>query len=111
MDFRFDLMGLIDKETMLQAKKILQEFDPDVILYGEPWTGGCTVLDQNNMSNILNISGNDIGFFNDSFRDAIKGNLDDNISGFISGKFELKIKSNVALLDLYSMMKKGGKLY
>lgn len=32
--FRFDLMGLIDKETMLQAKKILQEFDPDVILYG-----------------------------------------------------------------------------
>lgn len=90
--FRFDLMGLIDKETMLQAKKILQEFDPDVILYGEPWTGGCTVLDQNNMSNILNISGNDIGFFNDSFRDAIKGNLDDNISGFISGKFELKNK-------------------
>ena len=36
--FRFDLMGLIDGYTMIDAKKALYEIDPSIYLYGEGWT-------------------------------------------------------------------------
>ena len=36
--FRFDLMGLIDVETMRAVKKALYKIDPDIYLYGEGWT-------------------------------------------------------------------------
>ena len=38
--FRFDLMGLIDVETMRAAKVALASIDPDIYLYGEGWTSG-----------------------------------------------------------------------
>ena len=37
--FRFDLMGLIDVGTIDEARKALYKVDPDIILYGEGWTG------------------------------------------------------------------------
>ena len=37
--FRFDLMGLIDVNTMAAAKKALYKIDPDIVMYGEGWTG------------------------------------------------------------------------
>ena len=37
--FRFDLMGLIDVDTMAAAKKALYKVDPDIVMYGEGWTG------------------------------------------------------------------------
>ncbi len=37
--FRFDLMGLIDVGTLNEARKALYAVDPDIILYGEGWTG------------------------------------------------------------------------
>ena len=42
--FRFDLMALIDQETMREAERELREIDPGIILFGEPWTGGATPL-------------------------------------------------------------------
>lgn len=38
--FRFDLMGLIDVETMRAVKRALFNIDPDIYLYGEGWTSG-----------------------------------------------------------------------
>ena len=38
--FRFDLMGLIDVETMRAIKIALYDIDPDIYLYGEGWTSG-----------------------------------------------------------------------
>ena len=38
--FRFDLMGLIDVETMRAVKRAVYEVDPDIYLYGEGWTSG-----------------------------------------------------------------------
>ncbi len=38
--FRFDLMGLIDFRTLLEAKKALYKIDPDIYMYGEGWTSG-----------------------------------------------------------------------
>ena len=36
--FRFDLMALIDVETMRAVKKAVYEIDPTIYLYGEGWT-------------------------------------------------------------------------
>ena len=51
--FRFDLMGLIDTYTMMEAKKELYKIDPNIYLYGEGWTadryhGKDTWYDTNN---------------------------------------------------------------
>ena len=42
--FRFDLMGVLDIETLNLARKELQKINPDIILYGEGWTGGESTL-------------------------------------------------------------------
>lgn len=37
--FRFDLMGLIDFQTLRKAQVELYEIDPSIYMYGECWTG------------------------------------------------------------------------
>ena len=37
--FRFDLMGLIDWNTIKKCAQALYEIDPDILIYGEGWTG------------------------------------------------------------------------
>lgn len=74
--FRFDLMGLHDTETMLLIEKELRAIKPDIILYGEGWTGGTSPLpeaDRLVKKHMQKVSG--IGAFNDDFRDAIKGHV------------------------------------
>jgi pullulanase len=73
--FRFDLMGLYDIETLLIIKERLTEINPNVILYGEGWTGGDSPLEYVKRAMKLNaraVPG--YGFFSDDFRDTIKGN-------------------------------------
>lgn len=41
--FRFDLMGLIDIETMQLIRERLDKVDDSIYIYGEGWTGGDTV--------------------------------------------------------------------
>lgn len=38
--FRFDLMALIDRDTMTQIVNELHAINPSIAIYGEPWTGG-----------------------------------------------------------------------
>ena len=38
--FRFDLMGLLDVETMRAVKRALYKIDSEIYLYGEGWTSG-----------------------------------------------------------------------
>jgi pullulanase len=73
--FRFDLMGLYDVETLRLAREKLLEINPNVILYGEGWTGGDSPLEYKERAMKLsarNVPG--YGFFSDDFRDTIKGN-------------------------------------
>ncbi|MDQ0229451.1 type I pullulanase [Metabacillus malikii] len=84
--FRFDLMGLIDKQTMQEITTELKEkVDPTIIVYGEPWTGGSTSLPQA----LQNVKGSqkDQGYavFNDNIRNAIKGDSDGAGTGFATG--------------------------
>jgi pullulanase len=79
--FRFDLLGLIDVETMRQVVAALDEIDPQLLIYGEPWAGGPTPNDLNGKGKQ---QGRGWAVFNDHFRDALKGNVfDARAPGFV----------------------------
>ena len=75
--FRFDLMGLIDVTTMYMVNYTLRKIKPDIMLYGEGWDMN-TALPENERSSKRNHGLlPQIAFFNDCFRDTIKGNTFD----------------------------------
>lgn len=85
--FRFDLMGLHDIETMHMISEKLNGTGRKIMLYGEGWYMNTNLRDENkaNMYNSYKLK--QIGFFNDSLRDVLKGtvfNVGD--KGFVSGK-------------------------
>jgi len=83
--FRFDLMGLIDTGTMKTVVAALRRLDPTIIVYGEPWQAGGSVLPE--AMQTLPGSQKGLGFavFNDRLRTAIKGGSDDGTRGFATG--------------------------
>lgn len=85
--FRFDLMGLIDVETMNKVRQEVNEVRPNVIMYGEGWDMRTHVSKGNTlMAKQLNVKYLDkIAMFNDGFRNAIKGSVFlDDAKGYIS---------------------------
>ncbi len=83
--FRFDLMGLIDRDTMFLIEEALLKERKDIILYGEPWTGGNSTLPDNKRSLKGFQRNHRIAIFNDDLRNGIKGFPDDTSKGFVSG--------------------------
>lgn len=83
--FRFDLMGLLDVETMNQVMSEVQMIDPAALVYGEGWNMPSNLPDdlKSNMSNYNKMPG--IGFFNDAFRDVMKGSNWGNQKGYAMG--------------------------
>lgn len=90
--FRFDLMGLMDVETMNAVRAALDEIPErgrDIIMYGEPWAAGAsaplpgTVLADKEGLQLLSKR---IGHFCDTTRDAIKGHVFySDRPGFVNG--------------------------
>lgn len=79
--FRFDLMGLIDLTTVELIVKELRKIKPDILIYGEPWTGGLTPIQPTYKASQKNKG---FSVFNDEFRDAIKGAVFDRLEkGYI----------------------------
>ncbi|MGB4263076.1 MAG: type I pullulanase, partial [Fervidobacterium sp.] len=93
--FRFDQMGLIDRETMIAVEKELHSIDPTIIIYGEPWGGmGTTVRFGKS-----DVGGTKVAAFNDEFRDALRGSVfDATVKGFLMGALskETLVKRGVA---------------
>lgn len=85
--FRFDLMGLHDIDTMNMLRDEMDKIDPDLLMYGEGWTGGESPYPTDKLSYKWNsYSFGRVGLFNDNIRDGIKGgtfNLHE--TGFVSG--------------------------
>ena len=85
--FRFDLMGIIDLETMKSIRTELDKTNPELFLYGEGWAADQSPMPEHLRAvknNILQLPG--IAGFNDDFRDALKGNHGSKKSkGFVSG--------------------------
>ncbi len=80
--FRFDLMGLIDSETVYEIVSELKKINPDIFIYGEPWAAGSTPI---TVTVKGAQKGRDFAVFNDIFRDAIKGSVWDAKGGFVQG--------------------------
>lgn len=70
--FRFDLMGVHSKEVMAKIYEELYKIDPNVMVYGEPWTGGDKAA-KNPAESAVAAGNYGVGAFDDDFRDAIKG--------------------------------------
>lgn len=98
--FRFDLMGLIDLETIKEVREAVHAIDPNSIILGEGWDmsqlpyGNRTI--QPNAYKLAENNG--VAFFNDSFRDAVKGQGDDDVAGFVSGN---RGSDNLVMQNLY----------
>lgn len=90
--FRFDLMGVLDIDTMNVIAERLKEIRPDIYLYGEGWNGGPSFLAEEKRAfkaSAKKMPG--IGMFNDDIRDTIKGSVfyDDHL-GFVNGGTHLE---------------------
>lgn len=90
--FRFDLMGVLDIKTMNELSARLKEIRPDIVLYGEGWTGGDSTIpyyDRALKQNARLLDG--IGMFSDDIRDNVRGhvfNLTER--GFVNGQKNLE---------------------
>ena len=93
--FRFDLMALYDVDTMKIIGKELKKIRPDILLYGEPWIGGISGLSKEKQFTFGNQNDEGIAFFNDKFRNVIKGSNDTEKPGFVGSN---NFKKN----DVYS---------
>ncbi|MBE6822614.1 MAG: type I pullulanase [Ruminococcaceae bacterium] len=101
--FRFDLMGLIDVETMNRIRAELDKL-PDgrkILLYGEPWYASTPAMPAGNFpadKEHLSLLNPRIGVFCDNTRDAIKGDVFfRHKKGFVQEnlKFENDVKASL----------------
>ncbi len=86
--FRFDLVGLLDTDTVNEIVDTVHEKYPDVIFYGEGWTLDTDVTkdDVTLATQVNSALTPGFSYFNDNIRDGLKGNIfDDSDTGFVSG--------------------------
>lgn len=97
--YRFDLMGLLDNQAMIDIYKECTSIYSKAMIYGEPWTGGTSKLEggtsESNLKGQKTVqdslgqsyfagSGVYVGAFNDQIRNGIRG--DNNPSkGWLTG--------------------------
>lgn len=86
--FRFDLVGLIDTDTINTIIEEVHKIRPDVIFYGEGWTMSTTTTKSNvkltTQTNSTAVP--EFAFFSDTIRDLLKGSVfNSKGTGFVSG--------------------------
>ncbi|HFR3692862.1 TPA: type I pullulanase [Streptococcus suis] len=70
--FRFDLMGILDSQTINQIQEELSAIHPNIYLYGEGWKMA-TGLDYEKLAHQYNADQlPEVSFFNDDYRDTFK---------------------------------------
>lgn len=87
--FRFDLVGLIDTQTINEIVEEVHKDHPDVIFYGEGWTMETSVTKEGYvMATQLNSTETpEFAYFNDTLRDALKGSVfETSEKGYVSGE-------------------------
>ena len=85
--FRFDLMGIHDIETMNQIRRMVDDIDPTIFIYGEGWSAGSCAYPNELLGMKANISKMPgIAAFSDEIRDALRGPFsDDTKPGWLGG--------------------------
>lgn len=71
--FRFDLMGILDVETMNQVADLVEDLDPSAMVYGEGWNMPTQLAEDKKATMMNQDQMPKISHFNDFFRDTIKG--------------------------------------
>lgn len=93
--FRFDLVGLLDTETINQIVEEVHKDYPDIIFYGEGWSMDTAVTKEGyTMATQLNSPETpDFAYFNDTLRDGLKGSVfETSETGYVSGAQGLEEK-------------------
>lgn len=97
--FRFDLMGIHDYETMNEIRRMLDNIDPSILLYGEGWTAGDAQIDVNLLAKKVAIPMMPgVGAFCDDMRDGLRGPFwDDHEGAFLAGLpgNEMSVKAGI----------------
>lgn len=96
--FRFDLMALMDRETVDTLIEELRAINPNILIYGEPWMAWGSTLPINNQTLPGSQKGRGFSIFNSRFRDSIKGDNDSDTKGYIQGEFWMKGDVQVGIM-------------
>ena len=86
--FRFDLVGLIDTETINECIEEVHKTHPNVIFYGEGWSMTTLVTKEGYTMTTQRSSAKtpEFAFFSDNIRDMLKGSVfTDSERGYVSG--------------------------
>ncbi len=89
--FRFDLMGILDVDTMRQVRDALDAIDPSILVIGEGWSIGELLpadqkADQQNAERMPRVA-----HFNDGIRDGVKGSVFEAAEcGYVQGNLEAR---------------------
>lgn len=86
--FRFDLVGLIDTETINEIVETVHAVRPDVVFYGEGWTMSTNVtkFGYKMATQVNSRMTPGFAYFSDTIRDALKGSVFNNTeTGYVSG--------------------------
>ncbi len=71
--FRFDIMGHMPKDIILEAREAVLAIDPDTYFYGEGWNWGEVANNRLfEQATQENMAGTEVGSFNDRPRDTIR---------------------------------------
>ncbi|WP_225047770.1 type I pullulanase [Lacticaseibacillus kribbianus] len=100
--FRFDLMGILDVETMRAVREALDAIDDGIVMLGEGWDMATPLAagQKATRDNAAALPG--VAFFDDDFRDLVKGHVFTAAApGFVSGE----AGHEAALLD--AMLTRG----
>lgn len=95
--FRFDLMGLLDVTTLQNASKRLRKIDSTIMLYGEGWNMNNPLPDEDRPHMFNHYKIPEYAFFNDRFRDFIRGSQHAHFGGFA-------FSGGRGLFDLYHVL-------
>ncbi len=100
--YRFDLMGIVDVVTLNSIYEVCSNYDPDFIMYGEGWDMNTALPEEMKGYQFNHALMPNISFFNDDFRDCIKGGSSDEElgnKGWIAGNMHYTENSINYLLN------------
>lgn len=86
--FRFDLMGVLDIDTMNQVVRQCKALKPDAMVYGEGWNMPTALPEEIKANKLNQYLMPEVGQFNDFYRDIVKGKTSHeevNVKGYLTG--------------------------
>lgn len=86
--YRFDLMGILDIETIRLGYEALKQIKPNLLYYGEGWDLWTALPGEQKASYYNAHSMPYVSFFNDRFRDIVKGKSNESeigVKGYLLG--------------------------